>query len=509
MVTKLKKWNIVISFLMFFIGLNLFLTAIFTSIQKLSYGNSFLEEFSSIMERDYQKTQSFKYYISDYLEKFLCISIDAPIINYYDYFYSENKNDLTAESETIVEKGIQGNYYYNNYYDSEYSNPERNKKIAEQYHNSIKTDKNILYCIVKDGKILYQNTEHVTLSDSYDSLPEGYNFLLYFDGKQVKIIKDGIEADVYGSGYYKDNHQWYVPGYDNFPVDSSLEDVRIYMAVAQHPMNYITTNYNNYNSNWQQNSLYWLAYNLDNTRSTLKRSSMYGAIGLLLLLLSMILHKYKRQAHHFIAKFTGKLWYEIKIILLFFVICYVLYTYRYFIQELAWEFKTEGTFYLSFSNILLTLFQHTGAFLTLFWFLYFFFYDAYYNKKAWNHSITRKICHLFNTKALSLPIQKQMILYYCPAFILSLVLGTTSIFILGLLCINKNYIGTIWYILFFIMIFLFSLLIGMQIRYIKTARTFVTDTQLLTEKLHPSTMVSLQIPLNFQKILHFLNLLVN
>ena len=69
------------------------------------------------------------------------------------------------------------------------------------------SDKNVLYQIYHEGKLLYSNNDDLKL-DKNGTLPEGYNFFLHFDGKQVTMIKDGEELDVYGDGYYRDESDW-------------------------------------------------------------------------------------------------------------------------------------------------------------------------------------------------------------------------------------------------------------------------------------------------------------
>ena len=85
-----------------------------------------------------------------------------------------------------------------------------------------------------DGKELYANAD---LSEK-DGGPEGYGFFLYFDGEKVRITMDGREIDVYGDGYYRDDSDWYVPGYRNYPTDENVKNVTVCIAVADGPVMY-------------------------------------------------------------------------------------------------------------------------------------------------------------------------------------------------------------------------------------------------------------------------------
>lgn len=62
-------------------------------------------------------------------------------------------------------------------------------------------DLNLLYYVEKNNLPLASNT-YADLS-SPDTLPEGYNFLLTFNGSTASIWKDGQELDVYGDGVYR------------------------------------------------------------------------------------------------------------------------------------------------------------------------------------------------------------------------------------------------------------------------------------------------------------------
>lgn len=263
--------------------MNLLLHTLLSCIQTFSYGDSLRNQISYMREKDYQNTPHFKRCVSDYLENFLCTSIGAPL-EYYNYYSNNFETEATQgfgynATTNIV---IHDDTYYDYDISSEYTNPEWKEEMAKQYHDSIKNDKNLLYCITKKEEILYQNLDGTSLTSSYDSLPEGYNFLLYFDEKKVTIIKDGIELDLYGTGYYEGKNQWYLPGCHNFPADPKLEDVKVYMAIAKKPMKYITTNYTDHYMGQHQNSLYWIDKELTFTRNAMKRSIIDAIIGTLL-----------------------------------------------------------------------------------------------------------------------------------------------------------------------------------------------------------------------------------
>ncbi len=103
-------------------------------------------------------------------------------------------------------------------------------KIARKYHEYMEGDKNLIYRISYDGQVLYSNTDLLP-EDGSLTAPEGYNFILTYDGEKVRINKDGQEEDVYGDGYYREENDWYVPGYSNFQVDETVKKAQVCMAV--------------------------------------------------------------------------------------------------------------------------------------------------------------------------------------------------------------------------------------------------------------------------------------
>ena len=77
-----------------------------------------------------------------------------------------------------------------------------------------------------------------SVPEGIPSVPDGYNFLLYFDGEKARIYKEGEEIDVYGDGYYRDESDWYLPGYINFQADDVVKKASVCIAVAKDPVLY-------------------------------------------------------------------------------------------------------------------------------------------------------------------------------------------------------------------------------------------------------------------------------
>ena len=183
----------------------------------------------------------------------------------------ESYRDNMESYRDSLESYLENLEYYSGYSNrsAKHLTEEQKKQLAQKYHESIKGDQNLLYTILYDGKVLYSNSD-LLKTDGNLNTPDGYNFLLYFDGEKVRIVKDGSELDVYGDGYYRDDSLWEVPGYRNLQPAESLKKVKVYMAAAKVPVLYTE----GYGSSTRQleSSLYWIQHNLNGRRILLINS---------------------------------------------------------------------------------------------------------------------------------------------------------------------------------------------------------------------------------------------
>ena len=168
-------------------------------------------------------------------------------------------------------------------------------------------DTNLLYRVEKNGQQLTANTD-AALNDP-DTLPEGYNFLLIWDGTKVSIWKDGQAVDVYGDGFFQGVEvDWYVPGYQNSatPEDPAYADLTVSLAAAAKPVN-LSAGY----------GLYEMVQDLAENRTVVIWLLLVPpAAGAALLIWSIVWHTHKVRADQAIAWFTGHIWLEVKLLLL-------------------------------------------------------------------------------------------------------------------------------------------------------------------------------------------------
>lgn len=437
--TKSKKWKKAVSFLAFAIGIMLTVSGGLGVAERLwgrGYGN--------LYEKDYQNTRSFQHMMTGYLDDFLSMATGGNVTGYdagYDQEYWEYIEKI--QQETIAQGGVTqevtglaiydgsaaANDYWGDYWDGyDYDDEEGidpaklkelREKAAQAAHKWLSQDKNLLYTITCDGKILYTNAEGTVLNGLQGTLPEGYNFLLYFDGEKAAIQKDGKAVDIYGDGYYREeSDSWCVPGYKNFTADENTRRVTVTMAAAKEPVLYISGDYSDSGSkNYRWNGLYELQYRMQQRQADfIVELSVLGA-GLFFLLLYILMRRHKKEADRALARVTGAIWFEVKLLLAVGAPAALLYA--------SWDaaYRIFGTdiFYIGVTSVIEEMggmnmgwiIDSSICFWSVFWVLYLFINDLRYGKKAvLNNSLCRKIARLSDTSAMKLPVQKRLMRPY-------------------------------------------------------------------------------------------------
>lgn len=475
MAIKWKKSKNLMSFGIFFTGVSLTILGGAGMLSNIVYqrGNSGTAQ--GIFEEDYQKSERFQNYMEARLEEFLAVSSGEMLWDSYWYYgnddseWTEYGNEITMSTGSAIEDNPTENW------ESEYGwadrsganheiSPEDAEAMAKKFHEAIKGDKNLLYCITFAGKELFSNMEEIKdWEGDANQLPEGYNFLLSFDGKEVKIIKDQKEQDIYGDGYYREQEGWNVPGYKNFQVPEKWEDVKIVMLAAEEPVLYSYYGYNRYNNPYSQNELYFIARDLAWTHANNIRYGIFLAAGMLTLLVSWFFRKGKREADQALAVFTGRIWIEAKLLALAaFLGSFMYRSGNYYGSGSYWEIYygvtnayesgvTEGT--AIFSEVLPWLFQdffwdllrYPEMLAILFWIIYLLANDIRKNKKSWKHGLISKVSANFRTKNLKLPLAKRLIRRLVPVLVISIGVGA---FVFLVICFNSavtyNPIPFVW-----------------------------------------------------------------
>lgn len=510
---KSKKWNSFINFTLFFLGVTLLLGNLLPIMNRIQMIKS---DIKLISEKDYQNTADFKWYLSTHLEHFITLATGGPIhrnlLEWYGYygeyayslsFSEESENNISIQekrsnstistNEENYNESADKEYPYDEYgnYNESYFNfvpEEQRENVVQQINQTLQSDKNLLYLVTYENTMLYSNTDSITLDGPSKTLPDGYNFMLYYDGDKVTITKDGTDIDIYQDGFYKENmDSWYVPGYQNFATDEQAKKVTVCIAVAKEPAVYIKKNYASQNNNvYNSNYLYDLAQKTIYLQNFYLSHGILSLIGIVLLAISMIFYKYRVYANKYLAKLSGKIWYEFKIVFIFLFGLFHYWIYSMFTNSEWFQYAKNEYPYFSFQGIVQSFLEmmgnHVAYFIFLFWFLYFLINDIRYNKCPWKHSLMNQIFSTLNTKQFHFLFEKKIVRQQQLIFGAELILSSFIFVLLGSICFSNYQKNTI-YICIFLTLCLFFLLLYYRFFYIKHHISTLKDIDSLMEQI--------------------------
>ena len=291
--TKWKKSKSIIGLLAFVLGVSLLLEGVlyFGTELTSSYSRGWIKD---SFQSDWRDSREFKNFVCSRLEKLITMGAGGRAYQEIPRNYANAYADTSQNDSWLIEA--------------------RNQAV----HQWMKEDKNVLYTVSRDEEVLYTNSDALAASTWLTVLPEGYGFLLQFDGQKVCIWKDGTELDVYGDGYYRfddreSTDQWYVPGYKNFTVDEAGSKVKVTMAVIDKPQIFIKGSYGTTGSE-QYNQFYYVKQNLEDYRAEIIGHAARMGVGLALFLVYVLLRGDKKRADQAVARGTGHIWFEVKVL---------------------------------------------------------------------------------------------------------------------------------------------------------------------------------------------------
>lgn len=389
-------------FLAFFLGVSLVLGSLGAALGRMVWQRDSGEWWKN----DWQETEVFRAEVSAYLKEFLTLAAGEELAWYNDWYES------TAEGVLISGSG-----------DAYFTVTESAESVPEAYPAYpadlepdywYQNDKNVLYKVCRYDQPIYRNTPAGESFSSYETLPEGYNFLLVFQDGKVSIRKDGEELDVYGGGFYTEDSDWFVPGYENFPAGDDVSHVKVYIAVRETPVQYYNTG-----CGVRTSDMYWPYQSFQESRSFGMTQAVLLGAGLLCLALWFLLRREKRLADEKLASRTAHIWTEARFLAVALSLaCLLLPRAGSIANELWWELRYAGLsgYMLPYAGrALLACLDNTAALLCLFWSVWLIRNDHRYNVKSERRSLLRKLgraisglLRVLRMKELKRPIQKRL-----------------------------------------------------------------------------------------------------
>lgn len=415
MVTKLKKWkgSVVVVF-SYVLGISLFLIGVFGLLYERTYWGSTGKCMEAVLEDDYQESAFFRGMIADRLEAFLCMACGDFLYDGYFYDSEWDGYDTSYATDFINEAILEETLTEEAQEDvPEEESPNIDAwKSAQNYHDQISEDKNLLYQISKGSYVLYSNMEEIDWNHSSKNLPEGYNFYLSFQGTKAVIVKDGKTIDIYGDGYYREDSDWSIPGYKNFvgKKEWEEEEIIIIMLAAKEPVLYGEGRWN-----YVSNDFYYSYQNYKMQRQQLVKDLLCLAAGVFLLAVYAFLKKKREKAGVILAGVTRKIWFEWKVllfVLLPILLCIGMMRQMRNIEELTVlaEVAVEDGYWSDFSwNFWNAMEVRKCWLLVIFWLFYLFFCDLHNNKGSYKNGWIGKFLSVLNRKNLDLPLSKRMV----------------------------------------------------------------------------------------------------
>ena len=402
------------SFVSFALGVSLVLTTLSSVWGSLLWGNgSGKTMLADALKGDFRETASYRSYLCEMMNRFIAMGAGGPISgSYYDYV------DVSTEETVLIEAvAISGDYDWEEYKPTE-ATKEQWKKEAQQYHEAIQNDRNILYIVKAGNEVLYTNLDS-TRYDHANHPAGGYNTVLSFaDGKCI-VEAAGEIIPIYGEDnktpYEPDSGQWDLPGYVNYPAGVETQGVSVYMAVADEPAYYVKPNYAaDWSASLRYTQLYQLKQSWQGRRWTLTVLwPIQLGVGLALLGVYFLLRKEKPLADRAIARVTGHLWFELKLLLLLGALFFLFFPR----SEAMWGVLRQATYTVTYEEsplyqapwFLTTYLSQIApdAILTAFWTAYLFVNDLRYGDRPWRHGV----CGMLSARWLKLPVQKRFSRY--------------------------------------------------------------------------------------------------
>lgn len=239
-------------------------------------------------EADYQDTDRFREYIEKKLAVFMSMAYDTGVMSIYsaeeEYFTGIPEEEMYKSLKRCVNDNVLCN---------------------EAYNKIIQNDRNILYAVIRYGRVVFTNGKWTREKEVV--CPADYNYEIVYDRWGVAAKKDGEKINIYGNGFYDRPDKWYVPGYSNFKQKEQSDNCVIIFA-KKDPIEYHNINegsidkaytkecmaegvnygiYTDYGDWFGYNELYELASDINYLVNKLNSSIALAEAGLVIIIIDL------------------------------------------------------------------------------------------------------------------------------------------------------------------------------------------------------------------------------
>ncbi len=377
---------------------------------------------------DWQETDAFRDEAARYLREFLTIGAGGKVDFYDSAYWSESGGDATVVQEAEAYRSWWGFYPFTEAVvvdrgllqaeSTPMQEPEKDREPDEAYRN----DKNVLYFILSGEGKTYTNAEGGQSFFLTRSAEGDYNFYLTFRDGKVSITKDGKTLDVYGNGLYNGESQWFVPGYDNFPVSRDLDGVMVYMAVRREPQRYYGMDYA-HGGTYYSSAFYNIARQVEASRDFYRTQAVLFGAGIACLLLWLLWKRYSIGRLRRLAGLTRHVCTEVRVLL---VLACVLWTFLPGLANtdlfwalkygLGWAldngmmwgsgyFESAAQWFASLGRLLLT---NIPGLVVLFWLCWLIYNDHKRGLPGGGRSLLGALLRGLRAKDLKRPVEKRL-----------------------------------------------------------------------------------------------------
>lgn len=185
---------------------------------------------------------------------------------------------------------------------------EQTEALKESLRSEYGGNQNLLFELKRDGEVIFDNLNGQSIGALPDGLPEGYDFLLVFDGNEVKIWQNGAAVDIYGDGMYETGgKQWCLPGYENYQLPQEWKACQVIMAARRTPVQTME------NGMFYGGSLYYIYQNYREMKDYVMAWRVRLGLGCLLLLFSRIWKRDRQKVQERLGSLLGKAVLEIRL----------------------------------------------------------------------------------------------------------------------------------------------------------------------------------------------------